>query len=104
MCFFFFMLRLPPSFTLTDTLFPYTTLFLSADAAPGDEPAPDPRWDGGRRRRCLLPRVRRRRLARGVARAARGGRQACVRLRVRRLPAVAPTYVDRKSTRLNSSH
>src|SRR3546814_20522367 len=30
MIFFFFMLRLPPRSTLTDTLFPYTTLFLSA--------------------------------------------------------------------------
>src|SRR3546814_1126507 len=28
---FFFMIRLPPSSTRTDTLFPYTTLFRSAD-------------------------------------------------------------------------
>src|SRR3546814_19841762 len=31
--FFFLMIRLPPRSTRTDTLFPYTTLFLSADAA-----------------------------------------------------------------------
>src|SRR3546814_20028184 len=29
MCFFFLMLRRPPSSTRTDTLFPYTTLFRS---------------------------------------------------------------------------
>src|SRR3546814_20724003 len=29
MCFFFFMIRRPPRSTRTDTLFPYTTLFLS---------------------------------------------------------------------------
>src|SRR3546814_15410890 len=29
-CFFFLMLRRPPRSTLTDTLFPYTTLFRSA--------------------------------------------------------------------------
>src|SRR3546814_14895864 len=31
--FFFLMIRLPPRSTLTDTLFPYTTLFLSAGLA-----------------------------------------------------------------------
>src|SRR3546814_1468210 len=30
-CFFFLMIRLPPRSTRTDTLFPYTTLFRSAD-------------------------------------------------------------------------
>src|SRR3546814_10932518 len=30
MCFFFLMIRRPPRSTLTDTLFPYTTLFRSA--------------------------------------------------------------------------
>src|SRR3546814_13164487 len=31
MCFFFLMIRRPPRSTRTDTLFPYTTLFRSAD-------------------------------------------------------------------------
>src|SRR3546814_13033346 len=31
MCFFFFMIRRPPRSTRTDTLFPYTTLFRSSD-------------------------------------------------------------------------
>src|SRR3546814_2939855 len=33
MCFFFLMIRRPPRSTLTDTLFPYTTLFRSGDVA-----------------------------------------------------------------------
>src|SRR3546814_9424087 len=33
--FFFLMIRRPPRSTRTDTLFPYTTLFRSADAPPG---------------------------------------------------------------------
>src|SRR3546814_2536502 len=33
MCFFFLMIRRPPSSTRTDTLFPYTTLFRSAAAS-----------------------------------------------------------------------
>src|SRR3546814_3479925 len=32
-CFFFLMIRRPPRSTRTDTLFPYTTLFRSADGA-----------------------------------------------------------------------
>src|SRR3546814_10301587 len=32
-CFFFLMIRRPPRSTRTDTLFPYTTLFRSAEAA-----------------------------------------------------------------------
>src|SRR3546814_12111514 len=32
-CFFFLMIRRPPRSTRTDTLFPYTTLFRSADLA-----------------------------------------------------------------------
>src|SRR3546814_11243694 len=33
--FFFLMIRRPPRSTRTDTLFPYTTLFRSAEAGPG---------------------------------------------------------------------
>src|SRR3546814_15060626 len=36
--FFFFMSRLPPRSTLTDTLFPYSTLFLSAVACASNRP------------------------------------------------------------------
>src|SRR3546814_2955179 len=61
--FFFLMIRRPPRSTLTDTLFPYTTLFRSASA-----PHPVP----GRRRRGARPR------ARGVRRA-RHGRDALPR-------------------------
>src|SRR3546814_1761705 len=35
---FFLMIRRPPSYTLTDTLFPYTTLFRSAAAVIGAAP------------------------------------------------------------------
>src|SRR3546814_4209801 len=41
------MLRLPPRSTLTNTLFPYTTLFLSPDGAA--------RTQIGEREGCLLP-------------------------------------------------
>src|SRR3546814_14447398 len=41
--FFVLMIRRPPRSTRTDTLFPYTTLFRSADRVPGDRL---------RRRRC----------------------------------------------------
>src|SRR3546814_8609685 len=34
-CFFFLMIRRPPRSTRTDTLFPYTTLFLSPRSPPG---------------------------------------------------------------------
>src|SRR3546814_3148765 len=36
-CFFFLMIRRPPRFTRTDTLFPYTTLFRSGGARYFDE-------------------------------------------------------------------
>src|SRR3546814_10294069 len=37
-CLFFLMKRRPPKATRTDTLFPYTTLFRSASAAPAKAP------------------------------------------------------------------
>src|SRR3546814_5452235 len=43
---FFLMIRRPPRSTRTDTLFPYTTLFRSAE--PGGQ-GPDPRQHGGGR-------------------------------------------------------
>src|SRR3546814_19486198 len=49
LCFFFLMIRLPPRSTLTDTLFPYTTLFRSSQAQ---------RDDGTDRTRAPRPRRR----------------------------------------------
>src|SRR3546814_12337795 len=72
--FFFLMIRRPPRSTRTDTLFPYTTLFRSADL----------------RRAYLL------RPHRGTARRRRRGAGRRDRHPDRRQ--------DRKSTRLNSSH
>src|SRR3546814_20437766 len=73
--FFFLMIRRPPRSTRTDTLFPYTTLFRSADL----------RWP---RRRAACFRARRKG---DVERSSDGrGRK--------------PICRDRKSTRLNSSH
>src|SRR3712207_7459747 len=81
------MIRRPPR----STLFPYTTLFRSS-GAPGE----------GRRRRS--PALRRR----GGAAAADGGRcggpDRRRALRAHRRAAELPERVDRKSTRLNSSH
>src|SRR3546814_18289829 len=105
------MIRRPPRFTRTDTLFPYTTLFRSVlrrqvDGDVGlvpDRPARDPRQDA-----AVLVRVAARvagpqrgheatELGRiGVAGLARLHRAGALR-RPRR-------GRDRKSTRLNSSH
>src|SRR5437763_11182524 len=76
------MLHPPPR----STLFPYTTLFRSPHGAPGDEPD-RPAAD---------------RLGRGAAEShSRGAHGVRQRQEPRRERAVA---VDRKSTRLNSSH
>src|SRR3546814_17614907 len=98
--FFFLMYRLPPIPTLTDTLFPYTTLFRSPRAAAravvqqvhvgaGAETAPGPGQDDD---------------AYGVV--AGGFRHGVAHLVFHfRRPGVQPVRpVDRKSTRLNSSH
>src|SRR3712207_8770525 len=76
--FFFLMIRRPPR----STLFPYTTLFRSHDAAQGVQPRAAP----GELRGVRLPPLRRRP---GADRRAAEGR---------------PHGEDRKSTRLNSSH
>src|SRR3546814_18028829 len=78
--FFFLMILRPPRSTRTDTLFPYTTLFRSV-----------PPRSARRRCRHRLPAWRK-----SNPRAARGGGR-------RREPPCTPG-VDRKSTRLNSSH
>src|SRR3546814_17268759 len=92
-CFFFLMIRRPPRSTRTDTLFPYTTLFRSAerhrvDQRPGD--------------RLLADQLREE--ARPVL---AGEGEIFAHSGV---PLNLPTGVsracqaDRKSTRLNSSH
>src|SRR3546814_13369760 len=99
------MIRRPPRSTRTDTLFPYTTPFRSADvlAAVGSDLGPEaarPRRYGSKRRRRLP---------------IRGGRgphlpAGAAAIRSRRLILGGVLAVatgkrhDRKSTRLNSSH
>src|SRR3712207_8123869 len=72
------MIRRPPR----STLFPYTTLFRSQD---GEEDA---------KRHYLLP----------SAAAAASNSSACLRTSLRRSAVSDPAWLDRKSTRLNSSH
>src|SRR2546427_954520 len=77
-CFFFLMIRRPPR----STLFPYTTLFRSLDALFAGE------------RGARLPAVER-------VVCWFGARDPDF---ARRLAAISPGAIDRKSTRLNSSH
>src|SRR3546814_15025697 len=86
--FLFLMIRRPPRSTRTDTLFPYTTLFRSQDQRVGSSD-PD------------LPKCRNYGSTR-VERAA-GQRRRSVRAES---PTADPIHgsIDRKSTRLNSSH
>src|SRR3546814_20417826 len=77
--FFFLMIRRPPRSTRTDTLFPYTTLFRSAERCP--DVRRDPRSERRSPGHAYLPAYRgqeERRSGEGIQ--------------------------DRKSTRLNSSH
>src|SRR3546814_13177607 len=107
--FFFLIIRPPPRSTRTDTLFPYTTLFRSHPPLP---------------RRPAVGRPRTRRVRRPVAaqtgadrqRRLDGGEFARTRLGAGLLPhhrlparpaaahAEGARGLDRKSTRLNSSH
>src|SRR3546814_17214025 len=102
MFFFFLMIRRPPRSTRTDTLFPYTTLFRSADAA-------DREADVDRGTDALIEEVGfeedlaagdrnhvGRNIGRHVARLRFDDRQRGERARA--------IVGDRKSTRLNSSH
>src|SRR3546814_10409077 len=121
--FFFLMIRRPPRSTLTDTLFPYTTLFRSAvSAAPAESrrgfpPGRHETRDRASRRLHPAPRradwtsagcrVRDDRANGPVCRRryscpapARAVRAACPCRRRRMQPARRP---DRNSTRLNSS-
>src|SRR3546814_15535510 len=107
---FFLMLRRPPRSTRTDTLFPYTTLFRSRAAArsdaaravpplPGTLPAAEGGLDG--RPGADARHLGRPRHLRRLGLAAAGAHGLAVRPRGLRGGAGA---VDRKSTRLNSSH
>src|SRR3546814_11849269 len=97
------MILRPPRSTLTDTLFPYTTLFRSrpaedtvfTGAASAASPWRDARADPGCRRRPLQQRAllgRTRQLGAGQRPASKG------------VVAAAGIEQDRKSTRLNSRH
>src|SRR3546814_6585888 len=115
------MIRRPPRSTRTDTLFPYTTLFRSAQHAPAYLAAPPERrrlefrGDQGRcatgRGGTLFERIRSAadaylvtaRLQRVI------GTQSQLPALVRKVAAPDPWWSserrrDRKSTRLNSSH
>src|SRR3546814_19436447 len=95
--FVFVMHRLPPRYTRTEILFPYTTLCRSVPVDRARSVGAGERARGGRR----LP-------ARGPARRTR---PRCRRMGVgawraggRGVPDTAVLVIDRKSTRLNSSH
>src|SRR3546814_20837034 len=81
--FLFLLIRRPPRSTRTDTLFPYTTLFRSLHPV---------------RRQALDERVQV-----ALEHALRGLRGHVAALLQGRAPAVV-LHLDRKSTRLNSSH
>src|SRR3546814_20526694 len=95
-CFFFLLIQRPPRSTPTYTLFPYTTLFRSADA-----PA-----DAGPQRHTVDERYNRTYPIPAGAPAPVAGARAPGPLRigdrVRRMNE--PVDGDRKSTRMNSSH
>src|SRR3546814_15604145 len=105
---FFLMIRRPPRSTRTDTLFPHTTLFRSAEifdepdfrgGIADDEGADRAGRDGlrpcsgsGGRRRDQAERGARKRQHRGAA------------IEKRVVESGHSSFLDRKSTRLNSSH
>src|SRR3546814_15313078 len=97
------MLRRPPISTRTDTLFPYTTLFRSDHAGAGFRMQPlDRRAHRLERRQDLVIQLGPDRAAQaGIAEEAGGDRsEVAIALLAHRLRR----FVDRKSTRLNSSH
>src|SRR3546814_18303705 len=117
--FFFFMIRLPPRSTRTDTLLPYTTLFRSVDedrrlevvrqqrletetAHALDQDAAVVAVAGVPARDPAFRRMLRERLVEGGDDMGRR-REAPLRVLLHRLPLVVKVE-DRKSTRLNSSH
>src|SRR3546814_19718477 len=100
---FFLRTRRPPRSTLTDTLFPYTTLFRSFGASGRYPSMSAPRLvhvDDS------LPGISRERSGAGWRYRDAKGKIIRDRDEIDRLNAIAlpPAYEDRKSTRLNSSH
>src|SRR3546814_18023796 len=85
-CIFFVMIRRPPRSTRTDTLFPYTTLFRSPSQVPRKGKA---LRAGGHHKAFCSPK----------------GFASLVWLQnLYMYSAQVPDRIDRKSTRLNSSH
>src|SRR3546814_5452218 len=109
---FFLMNRRPPRFTRTDTLFPYTTLFRSLDthltAVPSVIASYAIRPKGARKRKPLQ--LFWHDLARPVAfgniieRLWHMAHPKAASPQLMSWTALLPPAVDRKSTRLNSSH
>src|SRR3546814_19214419 len=103
--FFFLMIRRPPRSTRTDTLFPYTTLFRSVDAAHvrghivAELVAGDDRHLHRIEAAVYGAAGRQRRKGEG-----RGGEAQCHLLNLHGGPQLNEKPGDRKSTRLNSSH
>src|SRR3546814_6516714 len=114
------MIRRPPRSTRTDTLFPYTTLFRSTIGNAGRVAV---EWVAGQVMPIAINRLQRGR-ERGVVPAEVGVRQdrlavddrelvrvepelralGPIFMRCRRAILAVPQMLDRKSTRLNSSH
>src|SRR3546814_13606290 len=111
------MVRRPPRFTLTSTLFPYTTLFRSAGLSSGeasslsDERAtfiPNAAHTSEERTSAEKPAAKAAKTStrKHAAKPAKAtGKPAAKAAKTSsRNPAVKPAKADRKSTRLNSSH
>src|SRR3546814_15040719 len=95
LCFFFLMILRPPRSTRTDTLFPYTTLFRSNEARRNDRPDAK---EGAMVERGDDPCDHQRRIV------ARDGGEEIAQCEDRHQRDQQGAPVDRKSTRLNSSH
>src|SRR3546814_15612970 len=95
--FFFLMIRRPPRSTRTDTLFPYTTLFRSPGVGLGGDVH-------GEADEFAQHRQRRAGRARGVAAASRVAVPHADEENLLLREGDLVVGVDRKSTRLNSSH
>src|SRR3546814_11404929 len=96
---FFLMIRRPPRSTRTYTLFPYTTLFRSPHQEFGERHRPDETEQGDDQRRLEIG---------GAAGANAEQQQEQHPVDVERVesehPVLGARALDRKSTRLNSSH
>src|SRR3546814_14718732 len=99
MLIFFLMIRRPPRSTRTDTLFPYTTLFRSyLFNQPRMKTLLVQKWQELIRLRVIREPIG------GVTRHYMGGSNSPSIFQTTRRTSYVLRYVDRKSTRLNSSH